>query len=400
MTYLPQPPEPPKVAPPGKPPTEESFYVPGIWVWNGSGYAWRAGYWARVQPGWTWVPDHYRWTPSGYVFVGGYWDLAVSKRGILYAPVYVSPARARQLHLHPRLRRPRHGRRRYAVRAAGHVPLLLRRLLRDALSATAAISRALCTARRTTTPSSFTSATNGAGTRRGSAFRSTCTTAALLAASRCRRGVINQTVINQTVVNNNTTIVQNNVTNVNNVNKTVNNTNVNNVNVNNTQQRQQQPVAGGVVEFRGAVEKREHGEDGPADAHAGQAQAQAVQAVSQQRVTAERSAPPSAGQVRTAALAVPRAQPVKQGIVAPKATTVPPSSAKVNNAAASAATNNAAKTANVSGVKPIGTTNSNVANNAGMKTNATNNVAPKSNALATSTNNAGMKTNAQTNSDE
>src|SRR5262249_21301238 len=62
---------------------------PGQWVWQGSGYAWRAGYWARVQPGYVWVSAHYRWTPSGYVFIPGYWDLTVAERGVLYAPVYV-----------------------------------------------------------------------------------------------------------------------------------------------------------------------------------------------------------------------------------------------------------------------------------------------------------------------
>ena len=65
VTYLPQPPEAPAVAAPGKPPNVETFYVPGCWVWNGETYAWRAGYWARVQPGYVWVPDHYRWTPGG-----------------------------------------------------------------------------------------------------------------------------------------------------------------------------------------------------------------------------------------------------------------------------------------------------------------------------------------------
>jgi hypothetical protein len=45
-----------------------------------------------MQPGYVWVPDHYRWTPSGYVYVPGYWDLALKRRGILYAPVVISPA--------------------------------------------------------------------------------------------------------------------------------------------------------------------------------------------------------------------------------------------------------------------------------------------------------------------
>jgi hypothetical protein len=70
----------------------DTFFVPGYYVWNGAGYVWRAGYWARVQPGYVWVPASYRWTPGGYVFVPGYWDLAVSRRGVVYAPVIISPA--------------------------------------------------------------------------------------------------------------------------------------------------------------------------------------------------------------------------------------------------------------------------------------------------------------------
>lgn len=93
VTYLPKPPDPPQVVPPGQPPAADSFYVPGSWNWNpdANTYAWRAGYWARVQPGYVWVPNHYRWTPSGYIFIPGYWDLAVSQRGVIYAPVIVNP---------------------------------------------------------------------------------------------------------------------------------------------------------------------------------------------------------------------------------------------------------------------------------------------------------------------
>ena len=65
--------------------------MPGSYVWDGTRYLWKAGYWAGVQPGYVWVEAHYRWTPSGYVFIPGYWDLAVSRRGILYAPVYINP---------------------------------------------------------------------------------------------------------------------------------------------------------------------------------------------------------------------------------------------------------------------------------------------------------------------
>src|SRR5205823_10326433 len=89
ITYYPEPPAPPQTAAPGPKPNADSFYVPGHWIWNGDRYAWRPGYWARVQPGYVWVPAHYRWTPYGHVYIAGYWDLAVSRRGILYAPVVV-----------------------------------------------------------------------------------------------------------------------------------------------------------------------------------------------------------------------------------------------------------------------------------------------------------------------
>ena len=89
VTYYPKPEPPPEIAPPGKPPSEDAFYVPGNWVWVDRHYAWKPGYWARVQPGYVWVPAHYRWTPSGYVYISGYWDLVVSKRGVLYAPVFI-----------------------------------------------------------------------------------------------------------------------------------------------------------------------------------------------------------------------------------------------------------------------------------------------------------------------
>ncbi len=93
VAYLPKPPVMPNVAPMGAAPADDCFYVPGAWTWSPAArsYAWRAGYWARMQPGYVWVADRYLWTPNGYIFVPGYWDLAVNRRGLLYAPVYVQP---------------------------------------------------------------------------------------------------------------------------------------------------------------------------------------------------------------------------------------------------------------------------------------------------------------------
>lgn len=89
VTYYPEPPAPPQVAPPGEPPGPEMIHVPGHWYWVGNRYVWRAGYWTRAREGWVYVPSHYRWTPFGHVFVAGYWDYSVAHRGVLYAPVVV-----------------------------------------------------------------------------------------------------------------------------------------------------------------------------------------------------------------------------------------------------------------------------------------------------------------------
>ncbi|MSQ94289.1 MAG: hypothetical protein EXR98_07005 [Gemmataceae bacterium] len=89
VTYYPEPPAPPNVAPPGEPPVADNFHIPGHWMWSGDRYVWRAGYWTRVRPGYVYVQSHYRWTPTGYVFVSGYWDYVVARRGTLYAPITV-----------------------------------------------------------------------------------------------------------------------------------------------------------------------------------------------------------------------------------------------------------------------------------------------------------------------
>ncbi|MFO0863693.1 MAG: hypothetical protein U0744_03380 [Gemmataceae bacterium] len=84
--YLPEPPAPkeeePQVAGP-----EDSFYVPGNWVYVETQYQWRPGYYARYRADRIWVPARYLWTPSGYLFVPGYWDYPLERRGLLFAPV-------------------------------------------------------------------------------------------------------------------------------------------------------------------------------------------------------------------------------------------------------------------------------------------------------------------------
>ena len=88
VEYLPEPPATVESGPNVAAPSADDSWLPGSWVWQQSRYAWRPGYWATVQPDWVWIPAHYVWTPRGYVFVEGYWDYSVSRRGVLFAPVF------------------------------------------------------------------------------------------------------------------------------------------------------------------------------------------------------------------------------------------------------------------------------------------------------------------------
>jgi hypothetical protein len=90
VAYVPAPPAPveERVAPS---PGEGYFYTPGVWVYRDGKYLWRAGVWVPYSEDYVWVPAHYVWTPAGYVFIEGYWDHVPRHRGILFAPVYVSP---------------------------------------------------------------------------------------------------------------------------------------------------------------------------------------------------------------------------------------------------------------------------------------------------------------------
>jgi hypothetical protein len=88
IEYLPAPPAPVDMGPPGPPPGADDMWVPGCWYWQEDQYVRRPGYWLRQQPDWVWEPSHYRWTPRGYVFVAGHWDYSLERRGVLFAPVY------------------------------------------------------------------------------------------------------------------------------------------------------------------------------------------------------------------------------------------------------------------------------------------------------------------------
>src|SRR5579864_5223141 len=89
--YLPPPPASIETGPTIPAPSQQHVYVPGSWYYNDYRYVWRPGVWVEYHPGWVWIPAHYRWTPAGYVFIEGYWDFPLRERGLLFAPVYISP---------------------------------------------------------------------------------------------------------------------------------------------------------------------------------------------------------------------------------------------------------------------------------------------------------------------
>jgi hypothetical protein len=94
LTYQPPPPQPPDELGPSVPaPDDNSFWVPGCWVYVETRYLWRPGYWLGYRPGWVWQPACYEWSPAGCLFVDGYWDLSLPRRGLLFAPVCFDLAR-------------------------------------------------------------------------------------------------------------------------------------------------------------------------------------------------------------------------------------------------------------------------------------------------------------------
>ena len=90
VNYLPAPPQSLEVGPNIPAPSENSFWVPGTWVYRDR-YVWQPGFWTMMRPDWIWVPAHFVWTPGGYVFLPGYWDYTPQYRGCLFAPVVFSP---------------------------------------------------------------------------------------------------------------------------------------------------------------------------------------------------------------------------------------------------------------------------------------------------------------------
>jgi hypothetical protein len=88
LPVVPQPPESLENGPSVPAPSDDSFYIPGGWLYQDARYFWRPGFWSTGYADWVWVPGCYRWTPAGYYYVDGYWDYPLYNRGLLFAPVW------------------------------------------------------------------------------------------------------------------------------------------------------------------------------------------------------------------------------------------------------------------------------------------------------------------------
>jgi hypothetical protein len=77
---------------PGPPPAAEVFYVPGEYYPDGDTVAWRKGFWAKVQPGWTWVPAQWVRHAEGWSFDEGRWVRSRGARAESSEPVRAGDA--------------------------------------------------------------------------------------------------------------------------------------------------------------------------------------------------------------------------------------------------------------------------------------------------------------------
>ena len=309
VTYLPAPPAAPQMAAPVKPPSEDVFYVPGTWVWNGSTYAWRNPHWARIQPGYVWVPDHFRWTPAGYIHIVGYWDLPLKSRGILYAPVIISPSVVRVGFSYTPA---------YAVRDTIVVDAMFIRpttchyyfgdYYEPSYRTLGYESCVVYSSRnydsiivyeryeRRRDPTWITFQVN--------VYNDRCSGRAV-----CPPRTLVQQQINNTTIVNNTTIN----------NTTINNTTVNNINMIAPPAQVAAAKSTTMVKLDDATRQQ------------ARVQAATVQQVAQQRVASEKPLPPGAPrQARVASLSVPKAQPIAPGMVAPRPTASAASAARPN----------------------------------------------------------------------
>jgi hypothetical protein len=69
----PQPPPPPQVESPGKPPSPNAVWISGHWLWRNGKYEWAAGRWENAPPGASYVPGRHKKTDGGWRWEEGRW---------------------------------------------------------------------------------------------------------------------------------------------------------------------------------------------------------------------------------------------------------------------------------------------------------------------------------------
>jgi hypothetical protein len=264
-----------------------------------------------VQPGYVWVPNHYRWTPSGYIFIPGYWDLAVSQRGVIYAPVIVDPnVVTASFYYTPA----------YAVS--------------DTVVVDALFVRPMCA--HYYFGDFYGPAYVGMGYQSAFVYGGSNYDSIIVYESWAHRAQPNWISVQidifngrsrgalpvppRTLVQQNT-IVQQNITNVTNVTNVTNNvTNIanNTTNINRTTNTYNTAVLGTTSKVMAAKGVKTVALDSATRVQAKQ-QAAAVQQVALQRTATEKPLPPGAPrQARVASLSVPKTQSVQSGFVAPR----------------------------------------------------------------------------------
>jgi hypothetical protein len=109
---------------PGQPPGDDYFYVPGYFAPVEGGVAFKAGFWTKGQPGWTWTPARWLYQPDGWAFIDGHWDRPLRERGAMFSPVLIEPSQRMATYVHRPTRAvevPAHLVRAQARRAQGPV---------------------------------------------------------------------------------------------------------------------------------------------------------------------------------------------------------------------------------------------------------------------------------------
>jgi hypothetical protein len=89
---LPEPPASKEDGPTSPNANPNAMWVPGYWEHTSGKFEWRPGYWPPGSGNRLWQQGQYVATEFGFAFVPGHWDYLLEERGVLFTPVYFSPA--------------------------------------------------------------------------------------------------------------------------------------------------------------------------------------------------------------------------------------------------------------------------------------------------------------------